>query len=197
MDLNLRNRAMYDKVGLQMFIPVFSRNQEAALRYLNWLCIPENYEFIQRGHQGTNHQIVNGVPQLIPTPPNHPWIQNSSMNIDITMPVNGIEMGDAELNARVIALGYGGFTAEVIVNAYNISLRNARAGVVVPIPTTQDGVYGSTIQVKANDLLAQAIMARPVDFDRIWDAGYQDWLRSGGQAIMDERTSVATQAGLR
>ena len=192
-DLNLNNRDMYDKVGLQMFIPANARNPVGALRYLNWLAIPENYQFIQRGNEGVNHTLVNGAPRLETRPANDPWIQNSAMNIDFTMPMNGIETGNADLNARVIALTYGSFAPEVIVSAYNISMRNARAGVVVPLPTLQDGVYGATLNDKADDLLAQAIRATPAQFNAVWNAGYQDWLQSGGQAVMDERRRIADQ----
>ena len=186
------NKEIYDKVGLQIFIPFSSRNYEAALRYLNWLCIPENYEFLQRGNEGITHRMVNGVPEILVRPANDPWFQNSSQNIDITMPMNGIEMGSEEMNARVLALSYGGYAPEIIVNAYRLSVRNARAEVVVPgVATTQDGIYGQTLADKADAVIALAITARPADFDRVWDAGVADWLSSGGQAVMDERANIA------
>ena len=186
------NKEMYDKVGLQIFVPAFSRNQEAALRYLNWLCIPENYQFLQRGQEGVNHRMTNGVPEILTRPANDPWFQNSTQNIDITMPMNGLEMGSEELNARVLALSYGGYAPDVIVNAYQVSVRNARAEVVVPgVVTTQDGIYGQTLADKADAVIAQSITARTVDFDRVWDAGLADWMASGGQAVMDERAAIA------
>jgi putative aldouronate transport system substrate-binding protein len=64
--------------------------------------------------------------------------------------------------------------------------------VVVPgVVTTQDGVYGQVLNDKADALIAQAITARPADFDRVWDAGLADWMASGGQAVMDERAVIA------
>ncbi|MCL2801274.1 MAG: extracellular solute-binding protein [Treponema sp.] len=180
---------MYDKVGLQIFIPSYAKNYVAALRYLNWLAKPENYQFIQIGHEGTNHVIENGVPRLIAAPAGHDWIQNSSMNIDITMPVNGIELGSTELNARVLALGYGNIPADVIVNAFTMSLRNARAAVVHQATTTVNQ-YDQVLREKADQLLAQSIRARPEDFDRVWDAGIADWLQSGGQEVLNERNAL-------
>ncbi|MDR2729362.1 MAG: extracellular solute-binding protein, partial [Treponema sp.] len=187
-----QNKEIYDKVGLQIFVPAFSKNPEAALRYLNWLCIPENYQFLQRGQEGVNHRMVNNVPQILTRPANDPWFQNSLQNIDITMPMNGVEMGSDEMNARVLAFSYGGFASEVIVNAYQTSVRNARAQVVVPgAVTVQDGIYGQVLIDKADAVIAQAITARPADFDRVWDAGVADWMASGGQAVMDERAAIA------
>jgi len=190
----ITHKDMFDKVGLRVFVPAFSRQPEAALRYLNWLCIPENYMFIQRGHEGVNHEMVDGIPQIITRPPNDPWIQNSAQNIDFTMLQNGVETGNQDNNIRALAFSYPGFSSDVILNAYNISVRNARAPVVVNVPTPPNAaMYGQTLQDMTNALLARAITASPADFDRVWTTGIQDWLRSGGQAVFDERVEIANQ----
>jgi len=188
-ELNLNNKAMMDKVGLQIFVPSFTRNREAALRYLNWLARPENYSFLQIGNAGVNHNLVNGVPNITTRPAGDPWFQNSSQNIDYTMPMNGVEMGSQELNSRVLALSYGSIDPNVIVNAYAISTRNARAAPVYQA-TTRINQYAQTLQDKSNALRAQAIIARTADFDRIWDAGIADWLASGAQEVLNERASL-------
>jgi putative aldouronate transport system substrate-binding protein len=188
-DLNLNNKAMMDKVGLQIFIPSFTKNREAALRYLNWLAIPENYQFLQIGQAGVNHNLVNGIPNIVTRPAGDPWFQNSSQNIDYTMPMNGVEMGSQDLNSRVLAFSYGNIDPNVIVNAYAISTRNARAAPVYQA-TTRINQYAQTLQDKSNVFRAQAIRARPADFDRIWDAGIADWLLSGAQEVINERASL-------
>jgi putative aldouronate transport system substrate-binding protein len=188
-DLGLNNLDMMDKVGLQIFIPSYSQNQEGALKYLNWLAKPENYQFLQRGTEGVNHNIENGVPRIIGRPAGDPWFQNSAQNIDYTMPMNGVEMGSIELNARVLALSYGSIPADTIVNAYAVSVRNARAPAVYQA-TTRINHFSQVLQDKAESLLNQAIIASPADFDRLWDAGIADWRASGAQEVLDERSSL-------
>jgi putative aldouronate transport system substrate-binding protein len=186
-DLNLSNKQMYDKVGLNIFIPAFSKNQKEALQYLNWLGKFENYNYLQIGERGRNHNIVDGVPQVIAsTDPK--WIQNSTQNIDITMPLNGIELGSTEQNIRVLALSYAGTPADAIASAYNISVKDARAAVVHPgvFKVTQ---YMQTLKDKADALYAQAIRAPTAQFDSVWDAGYKDWLSSGATEVINERTT--------
>jgi len=185
----VQNKDMMDKVGLQIFIPSFTKNHVAALQYLNWLAKPENYHFLQVGQEGVNHQLVNGIPNILTRPAGDPWFQNSSQNIDYTMPMNGVEMGSPELNARVLALSYGNTPPDVIVNAYMVSTRNARAAAVYQATTTINQ-YAQTLQDKADQLLAQAIRGPTRDFDRVWDAGIQDWLASGGQEVLNERNSL-------
>lgn len=46
---------------------------------------------------------------------------------------------------------------------------------------------------KRDRLLQRAIVARPEDFDRVWDEGMADYLRSGGQAIINERAQKYAQ----
>ena len=188
-DLNLNNKEIMDKVGLQMFIPSFSKNFEGALRYLNWLAKPENYQYLQIGEAGRNHNIVNGVPSIIARPAGDPWFQNSAQNIDYTMPMNGVEMGSTTLNARVLALSYGSIPSATIENAYAVSIRNGRAPVVRQV-TTLVNQYTQTLQDKGTALLSQAITATPANFDRIWDAGVADWLASGAQEVYNERASL-------
>jgi putative aldouronate transport system substrate-binding protein len=185
-DIGLANKSKMDKTGLYMFIPSFSTNQVDALRYLNWLAKYENYHFLQVGAEGVNHNLVNGLPQTINA--TGQWIQNSANNIDMTMPLNGVEMGSAEQNSRVLALSYAGVSADTIVSAYNISVKEARAAIVHPAILNVNQ-YGQTLQDKADALFAQAVRCAPADFDRIWDAGYRDWLASGAQEVINERTS--------
>jgi len=183
-------KGISDKPGLRIFIPAFSKNYEAALQYLNWLCKFENFNFLQIGSEGVNHEMVNGVPRVLTTPAGHEWFQNSQYNIDYTLPMNGIELLDAELNARVTALGYGNTPAEKIVNAFNLSVVNGRAWPVYQAVTTKDGPYSQTLRDKADALIAQAVTARTQDFDRVWDTGMRDYLSSGAQEVMDERASL-------
>ena len=188
-DLNLNNKEMMDKAGLHMFIPQFSRNHIGALQYLNWLSKPENFNFLQIGAEGMNHVMRDGAPNIFAMPPGHMWIQNSAQNIDITMPLNGVEMGSPELNARVLALSYGRTSPDVIVNAYTISTSNARAGMVYQA-TTLINQYTQVLQDKADALLAQAIRTSPATFDNVWDTGYRDWVSSGAQEVFDERSRL-------
>ncbi|MDR0503874.1 MAG: extracellular solute-binding protein [Treponema sp.] len=185
----VNNKDMMDKVGLQIFIPEFSPNKDAALKYLNWLAKPENYGFLQLGQAGINHEMVSGVPRTLAAPAQHPWIQNSPNNIDYTMPMNGVELGSTELNGRALGLGYGSISADVVSNAFVISTRNARAPAVFQA-TTRVNQYSNDLKEQADDLIAKAITCPPRDFDKVWDAGIKAWLSSGGQEVYDERASL-------
>jgi len=188
-DIGLRNRQTFDKPGLRMYIPSFSKNQEAALKYLNWLSKYENYHYLQVGEAGRNHTLVNGVPRTDPRPAGDPWFMNSSNNVDITMPLNGVLMETMEQSIRVLALSYGTTPADTIVNAYNTSIKNARAPVVTQY-TPQVNQYTNTLADKSKAMLAQSIRAPTAQFDSVYDAAYRDWLASGAQEVINERSTL-------
>jgi len=170
--------------SLYWFIPKSAKNPEAAIRYANWLSRFENYNFLQIGQPGVNHEIVNGVPKIIPA--TGPWIQNSSGNGDYAFMLNGYDLGDPELNARMLANSYA-WPPEVIMEAYRISSTNANPGPFIPVKLLAATPYHQTLVNKAEVLYSESVTARTDNFDRVWDDGVKDWLLSGAQAIIDER----------
>lgn len=182
----ITHKSAYDKAGLFMFIPASSKNPEAAMRYLNWLAKFENYHFLQVGPEGVVHDMVDGIPKLKVAP--GLWIQNSSQNIDYTMPINGLDLGDPALTIRAIASGYS-WPTERVELAYNTAMANAAPFPVIKTtsPLTAAGPVQQTLIDKSTTLLVQAVMAKPEEFDRIWESGVQDWLASGAQDVVNER----------
>jgi putative aldouronate transport system substrate-binding protein len=170
--------------SLYWFIPASAKNPEAAIRYANWLSRFENYNFLQIGHEGVNHEIVNGVPKILPA--TGPWIQNSAGNGDYAFVLNGYDVGDPELNVRVLANSYA-WPPEVIMEAYRISSTNARNDPTIQAKLLAATPYHRTLIDKAEVLYTESVTTRPENFDRVWDNGVKDWLASGAQAIIDER----------
>jgi putative aldouronate transport system substrate-binding protein len=178
-------KSAHDAVGVLYFIPASSKNPLAAMRYLNWLARDENRLFLQIGPEGIVHDMVNGIPRIKPGA--GLWIQNSPQNIDYTVMINGLDLGDPEKSAQAMAFSYT-VDPQLIVDAYAMSMANARPLPVVPdITLTAAGPYVQTLQDKGDILMAEAITCPVSQFDRVWDAGIADWLASGAKAIRDER----------
>ncbi|MDR1985612.1 MAG: extracellular solute-binding protein [Treponema sp.] len=171
--------------GLTSFVPKNSKNPEAALRYLNWLARRENIFFLQFGQEGINHEIVNGIPKAINA--SGGWIMNSASNVDYTPFVNGYAMETPDLTARVLAASYPSWPEAYIAEAYRISSTNAEPAPVVPVTLYEAGPLTETLVNKSTTVYIESICAKPEDFDKVWDAGVQDWLVSGAQKIIDER----------
>ncbi|MDR0387023.1 MAG: extracellular solute-binding protein [Treponema sp.] len=172
--------------GLIFFVPKAAgeKKLEAALRYANWLCRYENYHFLQFGHEGINHKVVDGVE--IPIPASGPWIQNSGVNVDYTMSINGYVVDDENFGL-VLSSSYPGIPAEDITAAYKMSSFNTVPDAFRPITIDSIAEVRQEIVAKEKELSVNVIRVKTADFDRLWDDGIKDWLASGAQRVLDEQ----------
>ncbi|HHY81515.1 MAG TPA: extracellular solute-binding protein [Clostridiales bacterium] len=181
-----RVKMKYNQAGLNVFVPSFSKNAEAAVRYINWLAKPEVYRFLQFGEEGVNHEVVNGLPRTIAA--TGPTIQNSLNNIDYTLNMNGIWLGDHETTLKAIANGYS-CEPHYIENAMKTALNDAYALPVVPVTLTVAGPYSEDLKTKGEVGTCNAIRAPESEFDKIWDEFIADWKASGADEIIAERAA--------
>jgi len=180
-------RISYDPAGLFIFIPRAARNPHGAMRYLNWLAQFENFNFLQTGPEGIVHTMIDGLPRIHPTAEDG-WIQNSSLNIDLTPLHNGLFLRTEEESIRALTLVYP-HPAEEIMNAYNIAMRNASPGPVIATerPLIAAGPVALSLQLQAQAFLIQAVMAAEADFDRVWESGITSWMNAGARSVLEER----------
>ncbi len=176
----------YNAAGLNVFIPGNSENADAAVRYINWLAKPEVYQFLQFGEEGKNHQLINGIPATIPA--DGPTIQNSGNNIDYTISMNGVWLGDQETTSKALANGYT-CDPKYIIDAMNASLNDAEAGLVVPAVLSAAGPYTEDLRVKSEEGTCNAVRAAKGQFDSVWDSFIADWRASGADEIIAERAA--------
>lgn len=177
-------KGLYDSAGVNFFVPASSNNVEGALRYINWLSKFENRYYLQIGDEGVTHEIVDGVPKLIAA--ENEKIMNSPQNIDYTIMINGLDVGDESKNAQALAQSYT-VESDLIVKAYEDAMRNGRPAIIVPVTLSAAGPYTQVLTDKGNELMSKAVTAAPEDFDAVWDAGIEDWLNSGAREVIEER----------
>ncbi|MEW6565271.1 MAG: extracellular solute-binding protein [Spirochaetota bacterium] len=174
-------------VDRKVFFPATNKEPLASLLYLNWISKLDNRKFLAIGEPGVHHDVLpDGAVKMKPVEGDKRI--NSLYNIDYTITLNGLDLGDPALNARSLALGYGGVDPRYIEKAYKtqtVDVRIIPAFKVGEIKAEQG--MGPALSEKRNTLLVKAVVAKTSDFDKVFDAGMQDYLRSGGQAIIDER----------
>jgi len=174
-------------VDRKVFFPGTNKEPVASLLYLDWLATLENRRFLQIGESGVNHEPQpDGSVKAVAVKGDK--IMNSPNNIDYTIVINGLDLGKQDLNAKSLALGYGGVDKRFIEKSYATQRNQSRitANFNVGQIKSEDGM-SPVMKEKRDNLLAQAIVAKPAQFDAVWDAGFKDLLSSGIQAIIDER----------
>ncbi len=178
----------------KIFFPATNDEPLASLMYINFISQYDTLFYLMCGEEGVRHSVnPDGSITMIDPPEGNPFIPSSSYNIDMTMTVNnsGPFLEDPELTRISMSAGFPGIDPKYIermlnLDAYTITVKkNASAGIIAA-----EGEFGTALEEKRNSFLAQSVVA-PVDqFDAVYDAGYADLLATGGQAIIDERTSA-------
>lgn len=177
-------------VDRKIFFPATNDEPVASLLYLDWISKLENRMFLQIGEEGVTHEkLEDGSIKTIAATGDK--IMNSQSNIDYTITINGLDLGNEELTIKSIALSYVGVDPSYVENSYKLS--------------TYDGVYdnkynvgeikseegmGPPLTEKRNTMLTQSVVAAADKFDSVFDSGLTDYLNTGGQAIIDERKAA-------
>ncbi len=186
-DAGIYRKYLSAPVDRKVFFPATNKEPLASLLYLDFISSLEVRRFLQIGEEGVHHIVhEDGAIEMLPVVGEK--IMNSPSNIDYTITINGLDLGDPVLTARSVALNYPGVDARFIERAYEITSNEARYGINAQVGEikAQEGM-DTALAEKRNNLLAQAIVAKVEEFDAVWDRGFNDYLRSGGQAIIDER----------
>jgi len=171
----------------KIFFPATNDEPLASLLYLDWISTPENIQYLQIGDEGVTHtKLEGGGVAIIPATGNA--IQNSGQNIDYTITCNGLNLMNAEDTAKSAAYNYAGvdpsYVQTSIETALNdaITVKNVNVGAIA----SEEGM-GTALGDKRDIGFDKAVIAAPADFDKVWDENMSDYLKAGGQKIMDER----------
>ena len=173
----------YPPTAIICMVPVFSKAQTEAVKYLDWLADYENDKVLRYGFEGENYTLVDGVPTDI-----HLDYQNLS---DYALMYNGDP--DATVNTATVVASLPEFTKTIRTQNLQIGIE----GGYTPYPFGQEIValtnYKTDLDAKIAELYVNSIMASPDQFDTVWDQYAQEYLTIGGQQVIDEKKAVYAQ----
>ena len=175
-------------VDRKVFFPLTNDEPLACLLYLDWISDPEHIEYLQIGDEGVTHKVLeSGAIQTMAATGDA--IMNSGMNIDYTITCNGLKLADPEKTQLSKAYNYAEIDPEIVAQADTFAqtdlhfIKNVNVGAI----EAEAGI-GDTLSSKRDQIFDQAVVAAPDQFDAVWDEFMEDYLSSGGQDIIDERT---------
>lgn len=180
-----------NSVDRKVFFPATNDEPLASLLYLDFISDPANLLFLQTGVENVNHvRMENGAYKTIAA--TGEYIMNSGMNIDHTITVNGLHIGEYTTVSQ--ALNYAGIEPHYIEVALQCAKNGGRVVTAFHVGAinSEEGI-GTALTDKRDTFLCQAVVAPEADFDKIYDAGMEDYLASGGQDIINERAEKYAQ----
>jgi len=174
----------------KIFFPATNDEPLASLLYLDWISDPEHIQYLQIGDEGVTHNVLDdGAIEIIAATGDA--IMNSGQNIDMTITCNGLHFADPALTELSMAHSYANVDPADVEKAIKLAMTNPRYDKNVKVaPIEAESGMGEALNAK-RDVIYDTALAAPVDqFDSVWDEGIADYLASGGQAIIDERTAA-------
>lgn len=174
----------------KIFFPATNDEPVASMLYLDWISDPEHIEYLQKGDEGVTHNVLDdGAIEIVAATGDA--IQNSGMNIDYTITCNGLHFVDDEVTLKSASHNYANVDPADVEVAINIAdADNKRDKNIKTAPIEAENGMGEALSAKRDVLYDTAMSAPESEFDAVWDEGMEDYLASGGQAIIDERTAA-------
>ena len=169
----------------KIFLPSTNTEPLASLLYINFISGTDVITYLQTGEEGINHtRMEDGAYKIMPT--TGEYIQNSGQNIDYTMTVNGLYLGD--LTEASVALNYPSASADIVMKANEYGKNNGRIAKRFNVGTIEaETEVGDSLTKKRDELLTKAVTASVEDFDSVYDQYMDEYMSIGGQDIIDER----------
>lgn len=180
-------KPIYAPTGFYLMIPATSERGVEAIKYLDWMAQPDVLFTLMNGIEGENYKMVNGIPARIESEETTKRMYNAG---DITMISQGQDLGDENKNWEVVAASVSEPYREFVKEAYRMSQTDTIEYANFTTPIEAENKYLPTLGVKYGELLVKSIMSKPEDFSATYDSMIKDYMASGGEAIVKERTEA-------
>ncbi len=187
---------VYAANGLSIIIPLTASEEKAiaAVKYLDWMCIPENMFMMQNGIEGINYEGINdmGIPYGTKSADQVPD-ENKMHAGDVCFISNGLFYNDDAKNAAALAAPFAGYEQEV-VDSYLDAQTDAWTQISFTVEIAAATDYSGNVKSKQGEFLAAVITAAPEEFDAVYDQ-YIEEIKIAGAAEIIEEQRAAYQAG--
>nr|AHF24387.1 extracellular solute-binding protein family 1 [uncultured bacterium Contig29] len=187
---------VYSANGLSIIIPKTTSDEAAvaAMKYLNWMAIPENMFMLQNGIEGINYGRLteDGIPTDVVNTENVP--NDHKMHAgDICFIANGLCFFDDVKNAAALALKFTGYEDEVR-DSYVDAMTDTWTQIAFTTEVEAATDYDATVKSKQAEFIAAVISCDADQFDAVFDAGIEE-IKTVGATEMIEGFRAAYQAG--
>ena len=188
-DLEGKNRQpAYTPSGMHIMVPSFSERAVEAIKYLDWMAQDEVIRYMAFGEEGVHHELVEGYPVRNGSDEDTRLLFNTG---DVLIITNGIDFGSIDKNVEFMALGVSDNHREMAKTSRIYADKDA---VQQPIqfdkPLDSEAKHSVIMLEKYEELLVKSTMAKPAEFDKVYDAALKDFMDTAGNEVIAERTAA-------
>ena len=181
-------KPILEKTGMYIMVPAYSKNAEAAVKYLNWMAQPEHYTALQNGIPGVTYEWRDGLPVMLDNEESKRMLYNY---FDYCIILNGKFVGpdDPELNVRANVVSdprYESFTLKSLEYAMKDAIETPKFKVILE----SEIKYGSLLREMDDEIFVKVVTAPAEAFDAVYDEEVAAYMRMGGRQMMEEKRAA-------
>ncbi|MDP4180657.1 MAG: extracellular solute-binding protein [Bacillota bacterium] len=180
-----RIKSKYNANGLFIIVPKTSNRAAEAVKYLEWMSDPSVLFYLQNGEKGVHYlDEKDGIPTNIV--PNDKLPDDKKANFtDLSIIVNGKEFGSEEKNVEAASYSHTGYE-DLYKQSYKVAMNDAVSMPHLDRAIESKAKYSKVLGEKDVEIFAKSITCMPEDFDKTYDSLISEYLKAGGQEVIDE-----------
>jgi putative aldouronate transport system substrate-binding protein len=180
-----RPKPILEQSGMYIMVPKHSKHAEAAIQYLNWMARPENYITLQNGIEGVTYEVKDGLPVILQNEESKRMLYNY---FDYCIILNGkfISSTDEERNGManvILNPNYKAFSEKSIEYGMTDGIEKPQIKAILE----SEMKYSAILKEKTEESFVKVVTAAPEDFDNVYDKEVADYMRMGGEEVMNEK----------
>ena len=170
-------------------MPVFSKNADLVVKYLDWMARLTNMTKIIYGNEG-QHYTLNEEGIIIPKQLTGADVWEAGNIMDRVIILNGRPYDTIDKVIKAQILPWMALDTRYTTNTFLTHYRYLEKDGVPPVrianPPDSLNKLGPMLLDKAEEYIKRLIMAKPSEFDAMYDRLLKEWLDMGARQVKED-----------
>ncbi|OKP81923.1 MULTISPECIES: extracellular solute-binding protein [Paenibacillus] len=178
-------KSRYASNGMYIMIPKSSKRAVEAIKYLDWMSTGNNLIDIYNGVEGENYDMVDGIP-VVKENVSQEFADRLFNGGDMAIISNGKNLGDQATNEKAWVMGFPKNNQEMLKQSIAIANTDTVGPIVFGKPIEGEAQYGTTLTDKLDVIIVKTTMAKPDQFEAVYEQEMKDFMSLGGTKLKEE-----------
>ncbi|MNO41654.1 Lipoprotein LipO precursor [compost metagenome] len=178
-------KSRYASNGMYIMIPKSSKHAVEAVKYLDWMSTGNNLIDMYSGVEGENYDLVDGIPVVKADVPQE-FADRLFNGGDMAIISNGKNIGDQATNEKAWIMGFPENNQEMLKQSIAIANTDTVGPIVFGKPIEAEAQYGTTLTDKLDVIIVKSAMAKPEQFEAVYEQEMKDFMSLGGTKLKEE-----------
>ncbi|MFB5675110.1 extracellular solute-binding protein [Paenibacillus terreus] len=182
---NKHIKSRYASNGMYIMIPKSSKRAVEAIKYLDWMASDNNLIDMYSGVEGENYDLVGGIP-VVKADASQEVVNRIYNAGDMVIISNGKNIGDQATNEKAWVSGFPERNQEMLKQSIAIANTDTIGPIVFGKPIEAEAKYGTTLNDKLSVIIVKTAMAKPEEFEAVYEQEMKDYMSLGGAELKEE-----------